>query len=206
MIDETLRPATLAFDNIALLRSIAGKAVQEERTRLSRELHDEVGPALASLGLGIDMAIFMPDATPEIARQLESIRRGITSLTEDVRRTVADLRHEPVQSVIEHANRLVAEAGVDGPSMLIDIDERRTPRGEVTTQLAAIMAEAVRNALEHANARTIKIGGEVNRHRAGAQYGARDSNPAILNTYALRLTIPCRPSIHRLSGWSAHPP
>jgi two-component system sensor histidine kinase DegS len=165
VVEETLRPVTLAFENIGLLRSIAVKAVQEERTRLSRELHDEVGPALASLGLGIDMAIFMPEATPEMARQLESIRRGITNLTENVRRTVTDLRHQPVQSLIEHANRLVAEAGVDGPSMLIAIDERRTPRGETTTQLAAIMAEAVRNALEHGGARTITIGGEVDRTR-----------------------------------------
>ena len=163
VIEESLRPVTLAFDNILLLRSIAAKAVQEERTRLSRELHDEVGPALASLGLGVDMAIFMPEATPEMARQLESIRRGITTLTEDVRRTVADLRHEPVQSLIEQANRLVAEAGVDGPSMVIDIDERRTPRGETTTQLAAIMTEAVRNAFEHASARTIRIAGTVDR-------------------------------------------
>jgi signal transduction histidine kinase len=165
IIEETLRPVTLAFDNILLLRTIAGRAVQEERTRLARELHDEVGPALASLGLGIDMAIFMPDATPEMARQLESIRRGITSLTEDVRRTVADLRHEPVKSLVEQANRLVAEAGADGPSMLVGIDERRTPRPETTTQLAAIMAEAVRNALEHARAQTITISGEVDRTR-----------------------------------------
>ena len=105
----------------------------------------------------------MPDATPEMARQLESIRRGITELTENVRRTVADLRHEPVQSLVEQANRLVAEAGVDGPSMIVTLDERRTPRGETTTQLAAIMTEAVRNALAHANAHTITIGGQVDR-------------------------------------------
>ena len=42
---------------------------------------------------------------------------------------------------------------------------RRTPRGETTTQLAAIMTEAVRNAFEHAEARTIRITGTVDRSR-----------------------------------------
>jgi signal transduction histidine kinase len=163
VILELLRPVILAFDNILLLRSIARRAVQEERTRLARELHDEIGPALASLGLGVDMGIMMPGATPEVARQLESVRRSITTLAEDVRSTVADLRHESTDSIIEQANRLVAEAGADGPAVIVDIDERRTPRAELASEVAAIMTEAVRNAFEHAGAKSIRIEGKVDR-------------------------------------------
>ena len=165
VIEEVLGPVTLAFDNILLLRSIAGRAVQEERIRLARELHDDVGPALASLGLGIDVALQQPGTTADAARHLEGLRRSVTSLTEDVRRTVADLRHDPVRSLVEQAHRLVGEVDGDGPSVLVDLDERRTPRAALATQLTAIMTEAVRNAVEHAEARSIRIEGTVDRDR-----------------------------------------
>ena len=48
----------------------------------------------------------------KLQTEQDKYENGITTLTEDVRRTVADLRHEPVQSLIEQANRLVAEAAV----------------------------------------------------------------------------------------------
>jgi signal transduction histidine kinase len=163
VIEEVVKPVTLAFDNILLLRTIARRAVQEERIRLARELHDDVGPALASLGLGVDLAIQQPETTPAAARHLESLRRSITELTENVRRTVADLRHEPVDSLVEQAHRLVGEVGADGPAVFVDIDERRTPRAAVATQISAIMAEAVRNAVEHAGAKAIRIEGTVDR-------------------------------------------
>jgi signal transduction histidine kinase len=163
VIEEVLKPVTLAFDNILLLRTIAHRAVEEERVRLARELHDDVGPSLASLGLGIDMAIQRPDTSPESARHLESLRRATTELAENVRRTVADLRHEEVDSLVEQAHRLIGEVDGEGPAVIVDIEERRTPRAAVATQIGAIMTEAVRNAVEHAGAKSIRIAGTVDR-------------------------------------------
>ncbi len=51
-IEQSLRPLALAFSNVRLLEMIAQKAISEERVRIARELHDELGPSLASLGLG----------------------------------------------------------------------------------------------------------------------------------------------------------
>lgn len=161
IVAEALRPLALAFENIRLLQDIARRAVREERIRLARELHDDLGPSVASLGLGIDMALHQHDPSPRLARHLETLRTSATRLVEDIRAKVADLRHEESPSIVEHATRIAAEAGADGPAVLVDIEERRPPRPVVATQLQSILTEAIRNALDHAAAETIRIAGLV---------------------------------------------
>jgi len=165
LIEEALRPVALAFDNILLLQGIAHRAVRQERIRLARELHDEIGPALASLGLRMDMTIHTATDEPELIRYLEGMRRSVTTLVEDVRQTVADLRHDDVPSVVEQAHRIAADLGPDAPAIIIDVNERRPPRPAVIVELASILTEAVRNAADHSGATTIRIEGFADRDR-----------------------------------------
>ena len=163
VILELLGPVTLAYDNIDLLRSVAGRAVQEERTRLARDLHDSVGPSLASLGLGLDMAIQQGETGVDLARQLEAMRRSVTDMVESIRHTAADLRHDPVKTLTEQANRIAAQIDADGPAVIVEIDERRPPRPVMAADLGAILQEAVRNAAIHSGARSIRIEGVIDR-------------------------------------------
>jgi signal transduction histidine kinase len=132
---------------------------------VARELHDEIGPSLASLGLTIDTLMLQPDVGGHTAHQLEQIRRHVTSLVEEVRGAVSDLRHESVSSIVQHTHRLAAELSSDGPGIDVDINERRPPRGQIATEIAAILTEVVRNAVAHADATLIKVGGYVDRDR-----------------------------------------
>ena len=164
-VETALRPVALAFDNIVILKEIARKAVAEERIRVARDLHDDIGPSLASLGLAIDMAIHQYEPDERLARHLESVRRHATSLVENVRRTVSDLRHDTADSLVEQAHQVAAEAGADGPSILVEISELRPPRPPMANQLGAIMSEAVRNAFAHAEARVVRLSGVVDRDK-----------------------------------------
>ena len=47
-IEFALQPVAIAFENSRLLQQIASRAVSGERTRIARELHDDIGPSLAS--------------------------------------------------------------------------------------------------------------------------------------------------------------
>jgi nitrate/nitrite-specific signal transduction histidine kinase len=46
-IEAFVQPVSIAFANLQLLQSIVGSAVAEERIRLAREMHDDIGPSLA---------------------------------------------------------------------------------------------------------------------------------------------------------------
>ncbi len=164
-IQPIVRQLGLAFDNVSLVRRIAHRTVYQERIRLARELHDNIGPSLASLGLRIDMLIYSATKEPELVRHLEGTREAVTALVEEVRTTVSDLRHDNVASIVEQAYEIAAESSGSGPEIRIDIQEHRPPRPAVAVELRAILTEAVRNAVEHAGATLLRIEGEVDRDR-----------------------------------------
>jgi signal transduction histidine kinase len=164
-IQPIVRQVGLAFDNVALLQRIAHRTVHEERVRLARELHDNIGPSLASLGLRLDMLIHSASDDPELVRHLEGTRAAVTDLVEEVRSTVSDLRHDYVASIVEQAYEVAAEAAGAGPEITVSIKEHRPPRPAVAVELRAILSEAIRNAVEHSQASAIEIDGEVDRDR-----------------------------------------
>ncbi len=164
-IQPIVRQVGLAFDNVSLVQRIAHRTVYEERIRLARELHDNIGPSLASLGLRIDMLIYSATTDPELARHLKGTREAVTALVEEVRTTVSDLRHDNVASIVEQAYEIAAESAGSGPEIRIEIREHRPPRPAVAVELRAILTEAVRNAVEHSGAQQLRIDGEVDRDR-----------------------------------------
>jgi signal transduction histidine kinase len=164
-IGRSMRPVALAFANVLLLQSIAHRAVREERVRLARELHDDIGPSLVSVGLGLDLTMHTGEIDPGSRSHLETVRETVGDLVEEVRDTVTHLRSGETSSLLEHAHSLASDTPASGPSFIVDIDEADTPRQREASELAAIMTEAVRNAVEHADATVIRIEGFVRRDR-----------------------------------------
>ncbi len=164
-IQPIVRQLGLAFDNVAIVQRIAHRTVYEERVRLARELHDNIGPGLASLGLRIDMLIYQATDDPSLVRHLEGTREAVTALVEEVRTTVTDLRHDNVASIVEQAHEVAAAAAGAGPEITISINEHRPPRPAVAVEIRAILTEAVRNAVEHSGATRLDIEGDVDRDR-----------------------------------------
>ena len=159
-ISENLRPLGLAFSNILLLQSIAARAINEERARIARDLHDDLGPSLASLGLSLDMTLLNHPLEAPVADQITHLRRSVSYLVDDIRKTVADLRAEPEPSLVNLLKELGAE---NSENLAIDVslEERRPPRPSVANELAAIANEAIRNAIKHSGAREVRVSGFV---------------------------------------------
>ena len=161
-VAATLHPVTLAFANLRLLQDIVGSAVAEERMRLAREMHDEIGPSLASLGLALDMAAIQQADHPEIAADLRVLRSNVTKLVGDVRVSVADLRSAPGPTLT--ARILQSTSVLTGdPPIVVDLNERRPPRASLIGDLTSIITEATRNAHRHSGGTRIVISGQIDR-------------------------------------------
>ena len=183
MAKDALRPIALAFANVQLLQDIARRAIREERARLARELHDEIGPSLASLGLAVDLAILQNPAEGSMDGHLQSLRGSVGGLVEEIRATVADLRQEEQPSLIEAIKDTVRQIPPDNIHIEVKLNERRSPRPSIAADIAAVIAEALRNAIRHSGAGVITIHGtsdfdigEVTVHDDGAGF-VRDKVP-----------------------------
>lgn len=157
-----LHPVSVAFANLKLLDAIVGSAVAEERTRLSREMHDEIGPSLASLGLALDMTAMQQADRPDVAADIQILRSNVTKLVENVRESVEDLRNAPGPTLT--ARILQSTSTFEGePPVVVDLDERRPPRPAQIGDLTSIILEAARNAHTHSGASMVVISGQVDR-------------------------------------------
>jgi signal transduction histidine kinase len=160
-LDQTVAPVGLAIDNDLMLQKLAGLTIQRERLRLARELHDDIAPSIASVGLALDMTLMAGDLSPDQARNLEATRSNVTRLVNTVRDRVQDLRADRSLSLVELAHSLVADVDADGPSIVIDIEERTPPRPAIAAEIGALLTESFRNAINHASASVITVTGRI---------------------------------------------
>lgn len=161
IVGDLVAPVGLAFANIGSVKRIARAAIEEERARVARELHDGIGPGLASLGLALDVAHMQSGDLPALAGELSSMRDVVTSLVHDVRSTVEDLRTAETQSLAEALSDLRWGA-VEFQYRVVEKAPLRTSH---VADVNAIVIEAARNALRHASPATVTISGFLDRDR-----------------------------------------
>ena len=89
---STIRPALEAVEasqHQEDLQTFAGKLLtvqDEERRRISRDLHDDVNQRLGAIGLQLDaLHHALPDSPAAIRKQIRAIRRRISEVSDDVR-------------------------------------------------------------------------------------------------------------------------
>ncbi len=131
-------------------------AREEERRRLRRDLHDGLGPALASLTLKVDAARdeLNYDAG-STAAMLTEVKGDIQAALGDIRRLVYDLRPPALDDLgLAASLRLLAER-YQGPNLSIacDLPEHLPPLpAAVEVAIYRIAGEALTNVVRHADA------------------------------------------------------
>lgn len=144
----------------ARVRTVSAR--EEERRRLRRDLHDGLGPVLASQGLKLAAARQLVRDKPEVAeRLLDDVMRQSENTVAEVRRLVYALRPPTldelglVEAIREHVDVVGATAGVqftvDAPPTLPEIP------AAIEVAAFRVVQEALNNVIRHAQARSCAI-------------------------------------------------
>ncbi|PLX84880.1 MAG: histidine kinase [Desulfuromonas sp.] len=133
---------------------------EEERKRLSRDLHDDLGQRLNAVKMGIeslggDGSIGAEARVVELSEMLQGAIESVRQLSAGLRPPVLE-RYGLVRTVREHCERLSTLHGLridfQAPGMK-DV----SLGGRTEIKLFRVVQEAVNNALRHAEASVIKV-------------------------------------------------
>jgi signal transduction histidine kinase len=136
-------------------------ALEGERRRIRRDLHDGLGPALAALSLGLAAARNMREADPgeadALLRQLEGETADVVS---DLRRLIDGLRPPQLDDLGLEGALTERAAALSSAAMTIDVHVvGALPELPAATEAAAyrIATEALTNAVRHSGGRRCTV-------------------------------------------------
>jgi len=157
----------LLADDLQRSRERLVLAREEERRVLRRNLHDELAPRLAALGLNATAAEMQVRRNPEAATELlGELRHTIRSTVTDIRAMVRDMRpssldewgligalQERIREMAAPARAIQPDAGYAAPAIDFHAPEK-LPLLPAAVEVAAywIVSEATANVVRHAGA------------------------------------------------------
>jgi signal transduction histidine kinase len=139
-------------------RIVAGQ--EQERRRLSRELHDETGQALMSILLGLK-AIEDAEGTQRFPAALAELREIAVATLQDVRRLAVELRPKALDDfglvpALERLTSSFAEKTGIAAELESRLPEGRLP-SDLETVLYRVVQEALTNVVKHAHAEHVSV-------------------------------------------------
>ncbi len=204
LLQAMANQAAVAIENARLFAAIAEsreqlhtlsaqivQAQEEERRRLARELHDEIGQALTAVTLDLGMlAQLIPKTDERLQRALEDAQMLSQNALEEVRRLSVELRPAIlddlglVPALRWAIDRYTERTGVQGRFEVVGL-EGRLP-GEIETVCYRAVQEALTNVARHAGAHTIAVTLELERDRRTVHLTISDDGVGFDVNQALR--------------------
>jgi len=159
-IDVTERK--LAEEALSTLGRRLIEAQEEERTRIARELHDDINQRLALLAISLDgLKQNLPAAAVGLEREVEAARQQAQDLSTDV----AALSRRLHSSKLDHLGLVATAASLIRELSLkqgveIDFQSEGIPKDlskEISLCLFRVLQEALQNAIKHSGSRRFQV-------------------------------------------------
>ena len=151
-----------ALENIFLLRHLRARAIEAERSRIARDLHDGILQTLLSIEIQLDvLRRRVPNAPDHAVSSLANLQQTVRNEGAELRQIVTDLRPLRVQSadlvdlMRGFAERYRNESTI-ALDLLIDSTELRAA-DRVCREIFQIYREALNNIKKHAKASHVVV-------------------------------------------------
>ncbi|MGH9865329.1 MAG: sensor histidine kinase [Candidatus Acidiferrales bacterium] len=160
--ERIVRHLNVPLENVFLLRSLRARAVEAERSRISRDLHDGILQTLLSLNIQFGvLRRKLPQAPEQVGSDLASLEKTVREEGDDLRQMVKDLRPLRVESadlremMYSFAERCHDESGVVVDLFLEENDLRAPDR--ICREVFQIYRESLNNIKKHARASHVVV-------------------------------------------------
>ncbi len=171
LLNGFVEPVALAIDNARWFSRLRTVGADEERTRIARDLHDNIGQSLAYLAFELDRIVSKEGKGDEVGPSLDQLRGDLRGVIGEVRDTLYDLRTDvsegiEIGEVLEQfAARLMERTDLE-IRVYADRSGQRLPLLQ-EREMWRIAQEALVNVERHAKAR-----GAAVRWRCDGEAGA----------------------------------
>jgi two-component system sensor histidine kinase UhpB len=165
-IARVIEIANLMLDRLAEHRQVVAaqilRAMEEERKRIARELHDETSQSLTTVVVNLDVIQKqLADAPEEIANRVRLTKEIAQRTLDETRRLMFDLRPSVLDDLgLVPALRWFISQRVLPMGLKVEFQatglEERLPE-ELETALFRIVQEAITNAVKHARAHRLVV-------------------------------------------------
>ena len=163
VIADITEPKQVEAQRLELLRDMA-LAQEEERRRIARELHDQVGQTVTGLSIGLktlETTLAGTACDPAVRDRLTWLRSLAADIGQDIHRAAADLRPAALDdfglpsAMTALAGTLAERHKVTVGIQTIGIVERLPPA--VETVVYRVVQEALTNTVKHARAGSASV-------------------------------------------------
>jgi signal transduction histidine kinase len=161
-LDQVVRHLGPPLENLFLLRNLRTRAVEAERSRISRDLHDGILQTLLSLKIQLNVLRGkLPESSNGLGTELTSLQKTIQEESDELRRMVTEMRPVRVESadmrelMFGFAERFRSEQDLAIDLFIEDRNLRLPDR--VCRELFQIYRESIHNVKKHARASHVVV-------------------------------------------------
>ncbi len=131
-------------------------ATLAERTRIAREIHDNVGHQLTRASLQTEALRVVHADEPGVAADFADVKRTVDEALQLVRASVHALNDNATNLSVQLERIVEGVRSDSGPQIELEVLAEHAP-ANVANCFAAVLREALSNAMRHAHAKTITV-------------------------------------------------
>lgn len=160
-LERAVRHIGPQLDNLYRMRHVRARAVESERSRISRDLHDGILQTLLSLKIQLEVMRRNVDPETKIAAEVENVQKIVREESEELRRLVTEMRPLRVESadlrelMMSFAERFQNESNLAVDLFIEDRDLRAPDR--ICREIFQIYRESLNNIKKHAHASHVVV-------------------------------------------------